>query len=65
MKNRKKTEEIGSIEINKLICDCSDLRKIEEAAKKSNMKGEGHERNRKWQIAEMERKFAMNEDEIW
>jgi hypothetical protein len=60
------TEQITiKLEIDQRLMNPKDFSKIEEAAKRSMMKGEGHERNRKWRIAEMERKFSMNEMEIW
>jgi hypothetical protein len=65
MKKHKIKNESDLMEIDQRLMNPKDFSKIEEAAKRSMMKGEGHERNQKWRIAEMERKFSMNEMEIW
>lgn len=39
--------------------------KIDQACKKTGMEGVRGKRNKKWRIAEAERKLSMNTDEIW
>ncbi|HEY7822435.1 MAG TPA: hypothetical protein VIG24_06370, partial [Acidimicrobiia bacterium] len=45
--------------------DRVDSWKIDRAAAKTGMKGISGSRNKRWRVAELERKLSMSEDEIW
>lgn len=42
-----------------------DSWKIDQAAKRTGMKGVKQARNRKWRVAELDRKLSIDENEIW
>lgn len=39
--------------------------KLKQAVLKTGMHGSKQRRNRKWQVAELERKLTLSEEEIW
>jgi hypothetical protein len=41
------------------------LKSIESVVEKTGMRGEGQSRNKKWRIAEMERRAFLLEDDNW
>jgi len=39
--------------------------KLDQACRKTGMRGVGQNRNARWRLAELERKLSMDEEEIW